>query len=169
MTNTTALACRDSGGIDAGTMDRHAEDAVIEQALAILQRRTCRAALTRIDTPREVNRLLMLAYGQAERESFGVLWMDVKHRVVKREELFTGTLAHCSVYPREIVKEGLLANAAGCILFHNHPGGENTPSQPDLLLTKNIRDALALVDIQLHDHVIVAGATTYSFAAHGHL
>lgn len=111
----------------------------------------------------------MLAYGAEEKEHFGILWLDVKNRIIKREILFTGTLASCSVYPREVLKAGLALNASGCILFDNHPSGEPTPSEADRLLTRRISDALGLVDMRVVDHIVVTAERAHSFAEHGEL
>jgi DNA repair protein RadC len=135
--------------------------------LSILRRRTYRANYERADSPAEVKRLLMLAYGQADREHFGLLWLDVKNRIIAREVLATGTINHCSVHPREVVKSGLRLNAFTCILFHNHPSGVPEPSEADRGLTNVIAQALGLVEMRVLDHIIVAGALAYSFAEHG--
>jgi DNA repair protein RadC len=111
----------------------------------------------------------VLAYGEAENEFFGVIWLDAKLRIMKREELFVGTLTHCSIHAREIVKAGLRLNAASCILFHNHPSGEPEPSEADLHMTRMVKEALALVEIRTVDHIIVAGTRTHSFAEHGQI
>lgn len=169
MMNSAALECRDSGAVANVVDRRREEDAIISEALAILRRRTSRANYERANSPTEVRRLLMLAYGAEEKEHFGILWLDVKNRIIKREILFTGTLASCSVYPREVLKAGLVLNASGCILFHNHPSGEPTPSEADRLLTRRISDALGLVDMRVVDHIVVTSERAHSFAEHGEL
>ena len=83
------------------------------------------------------------------------------------QELFSGTLTQTSVYPREIVKAALARNAAAVIFAHNHPSGVAQPSQADELLTRNLREALALVDVKVLDHFIVAGNQAISFAERG--
>ncbi|HEX2531660.1 MAG TPA: JAB domain-containing protein, partial [Burkholderiaceae bacterium] len=102
-------------------------------------------------------------------ESFVVLFLDVKNRLISCEELFRGTLTQTSVYPREVVKTALSRNAAGIILAHNHPSGISDPSAADHMLTKALKQALALVDVRVLDHFVVAGRNTYSFAEHGEL
>jgi len=169
MNTVTSLACRDSGAIGNLSDRRQQEDALIAEALNILRRRTYRASYERASSPVEVKRHLMLSYGESEKEHFGLIWLDVKNRILKREVLCTGTLTHCSVYPREIVKSGLSVNAASCILFHNHPSGEKDPSEADRRLTTAIQQALTLVEMRVLDHIIVAGAETYSFAENGDL
>jgi DNA repair protein RadC len=169
MNAMTSLSCRDSGAVVNVEDRRQQENAIIAQALAILGRRTARASYARADSPAEVKRHLVLTYGEAENEFFGVLWLDVKLRIIKREEAFVGTLAQCSIYARELVKAGLRLNAAKCILFHNHPSGEPVPSEADLHMTRKVQEALALVDIHVVDHIIVAGTRTHSFAEHGQI
>jgi len=167
MTDVTTLSCRDSGTIANLTDRRQQENAVIAEAMNILRRRTYRASYERCDCPAVVRQHLMLAYGEAEREHFGVIWLDVKNRIIKRDVLFTGTLTHVSVSPREVVKAGLQLNAASCIVFHNHPSGVTEPSEADRMVTKSLSDALHLVEMRILDHIIVAGAESYSFAEHG--
>jgi DNA repair protein RadC len=101
------------------------------------------------------------------REVFVCIWLDAQHRVIKFDEQFRGTLTQTSVYPREIVKAALAANAAAVIFAHNHPSGAAQPSRADELLTRNLKDALALVDVKVLDHFIVAGNQALSFAERG--
>ena len=122
------------------------------------------AALT---SPGAVRDFLRLALGSRGHEVFVCLWLDAQHRVVAVEEPFRGTLTQTSVYPREIVKLALAANAAAVIFAHNHPSGAAQPSQADELLTRNLREALALVDVKVLDHFIVAGSQAISFAERG--
>jgi DNA repair protein RadC len=120
-----------------------------------------------LTSPGTVRDYLRLAIAEREHEVFVCLWLDAQHRVIACEELFRGTLTQTSVYPREIVKAGLRANAAAVIFAHNHPSGAAQPSQADELLTRNLKDALSLVDIKVLDHFIVAGHQTLSFAERG--
>jgi DNA repair protein RadC len=120
-----------------------------------------------LTSPGAVRDYLRLAIAGREHEVFVCLWLDAQHRVVAIEELFRGTLTQTSVYPREIVKAGLRANAAAVVFAHNHPSGAAQPSQADELLTRNLKDALALVDIKVLDHFIVAGRQALSFAERG--
>ena len=120
-----------------------------------------------LTSPGAVRDYLRLAIAEREHEVFVCLWLDAQHRVISCEELFRGTLTQTSVYPREIVKAGLKANAAAVIFAHNHPSGAAQPSQADELLTRNLKDALSLVDVKVLDHFIVAGHQTLSFAERG--
>ncbi|EJL92882.1 DNA repair protein radc [Herbaspirillum sp. CF444] len=122
-----------------------------------------------LSSPQAVKQYLQLLLQGKAYEAFVVLFLDVKNRLIASEELFRGTLTHASVYPREIVKAALAHNAAGLILAHNHPSGEADPSEADLHLTTNLKQALGLVDIKVLDHIVVAGRQTYSFAEHGQL
>jgi DNA repair protein RadC len=118
-------------------------------------------------SPGAVRDYLRLAIAAREHEVFVCLWLDAQHRVVAIEELFRGTLTQTSVYPREIVKSALRANAAAVIFAHNHPSGVAQPSQADELLTRNLKEALALVEVKVLDHFIVAGNQAISFAERG--
>ncbi|TAK80062.1 MAG: JAB domain-containing protein [Betaproteobacteria bacterium] len=122
------------------------------------------AALT---SPGAVRDYLRLALGAREHEVFICIWLDAQHRVVRFEEPFRGTLTQTSVYPREIVKSALGANAAAVIFAHNHPSGVAQPSQADELLTRNLKEALAMVDVKVLDHFIIAGNQAISFAERG--
>ena len=120
-----------------------------------------------LTSPGAVRDYLQLAISGREHEVFVCLWLDAQHRVISFDELFRGTLTQTSVYPREIVKAGLKANAAAVIFAHNHPSGVAQPSQADELLTRNLKEALSLVDIKVLDHFIVAGHQALSFAERG--
>lgn len=122
------------------------------------------AALT---SPGAVRDYLRLALGARDHEVFVCIWLDAQHRVVRSDEPFRGTLTQTSVYPREIVKSALGANAAAVIFAHNHPSGVAQPSQADELLTRNLKEALALVDVKVLDHFIIAGNQAISFAERG--
>lgn len=140
------------------------------QAVLELAKRAIAEELSRGDTlnsPDSVRNYLKLALGSKHYESFTVLFLDVKHRLIQAEELARGTLDQASVYPREIIKQALLLNAAAIIVAHNHPSGSPEPSQADQHLTQTLRQAAQLVDLRLLDHFIVALPHIYSFAEHG--
>jgi len=122
---------------------------------------------TALTSPGGVRDYLRLALGGREHEVFVCLWLDAQHRVISYQEAFRGTLTQTSVYPREIVKAALAANAAAVIFAHNHPSGIAQPSQADELLTRNLKEALGLVDVKVLDHFIVAGSQAISFAERG--
>jgi len=120
-----------------------------------------------LSTPSTVKDYLRLVFRKAEREVFVVVFLDAQNRTIASEELFHGTLTQTSVYPREIVKEALRYNAAAVIFAHNHPSGVAEPSHADEMLTRALREALALVDVKVLDHIVVAGNAVTSFAERG--
>jgi DNA repair protein RadC len=120
-----------------------------------------------LDSPRAVREFLALKLGTLEHEVFAVLLLDNRHRLIDYVELFRGTIDGASVHPREVVKLALARNAAALVLAHPHPSGATEPSQADELITRRLREALALVDIRVLDHVIVAGGDAFSFAETG--
>jgi DNA repair protein RadC len=140
------------------------------QAALELARRALKEEISSRDalaSPRAVRDYLRLLLAGREHEAFVVLLLDAQHRVIASEELFRGTLTQTSVYPREVVKCALKHNAAAVIFAHNHPSGVAEPSHADEILTRSLKSALALVDIQVLDHFIVAGTRTMSFAERG--
>ncbi len=122
-----------------------------------------------LSSPRAVKEYLRITFSGKDFESFHVLFLDVKNRLIDAKEMFRGTLTHTSVYPREVVKAALACNAASIMLAHNHPSGTPDPSESDLLLTRALVQAMALVDIRILDHFVVAGHQVHSFAEHGQL
>lgn len=118
-------------------------------------------------SPEQVRDYLRLKLGALSREVFMVLFLDPQNRVVATEEMFSGTLTQASVYPREVVKRALHHNAASVILAHNHPSGIAEQSRADEMLTTSLKQALALIDIKVLDHFIVAGNSILSFAERG--
>ncbi|MDP2793290.1 MAG: DNA repair protein RadC [Sulfurisoma sp.] len=141
------------------------------QAVVEMARRALREELATRDllsTPAAVRDWLRLHIGGLSHEVFVALWLDAQNRLIADEVLFTGTLTQTSVYPREVVKQALARNAAAVVLAHNHPSGVAEPSQADELLTRSLKQALALVDVKLLDHFIVAaGVAPLSFAERG--
>lgn len=120
-----------------------------------------------LSAPAAVRDYLKIHFAGREHESFVALFLDAQHRVIEVEELFRGTLSQTSVYPREVVKAALHHNAAAVIFAHNHPSGVAEPSKADEMLTQALKQALALVDVRVLDHFIVAGAEVLSFAERG--
>lgn len=105
--------------------------------------------------------------GTFEREEFVVLYLNNQNQLLAHETLFTGTLNHTEVHPREVVKRALYFNAAAVIFAHNHPSGEVAPSQADKVITQRLVQALMLVEVRVPDHLIVGGRQIFSFAEHG--
>ncbi len=132
---------------------------------ALAQEMQVRSAL---GTPGAVRDWLRLKLAHRKNEVFMVLWLDAQNRLLQADELFNGTLTQTSVYPREVVKAALARNAASAILAHNHPSGLAEPSNADQMLTRTLKDALAMIDVKLLDHFIIAGnAHPLSFAERG--
>ncbi len=120
-----------------------------------------------LDSPRATRDFLIARLRDSPHELFCCLHLDNRHRLIAFDELFRGTIDGASVHPREVVKQALARNAAALILAHNHPSGVAEPSQADELITRRLREALALVDIRVLDHLIVADTGCLSFAERG--
>ena len=139
--------------------------AVLELARrALAEQLRERAAL---DTPQAVQHYLQLQLAARAHEVFAVLFLDSQHRLIALEELFRGTLSQTSVYPREVALRALHHQASAVVLAHNHPSGSTAPSRADEALTQNLKAALALVDVRVLDHVIVAPGQALSMAEKG--
>jgi DNA repair protein RadC len=161
----SAMIAADSAVIPLITNRKAREDAIIAEALAILERRMYRGDA--LNSPRAVRDFLRVLLAEEETEHFVVVFVDIQHRVIAHETLFTGTLTQTSVYPRVMVQRALHHNAGAVLLAHNHPSGLTTASRADELLTGNLKRALALVEVTVLDHFIVAGASMISFAEQG--
>ena len=120
-----------------------------------------------LNSPQAVRDYLVLKLSRLTKEVFLVLFLDTQNRLLATEEMFSGSLKETSVYPREVLKRTLHHNAASVIFAHNHPSGIAQQSQADELLTKQLKQALALVDVRVLDHFIVAGNNTLSFSECG--
>jgi DNA repair protein RadC len=117
--------------------------------------------------PRATREFLRARLRDRDHEVFCCLFLDNRHRVICFDEVFRGTIDGASVHPRDIVKLALARNAAAVILAHNHPSGVAEPSQADELITGRLREALALVDIRVLDHIVVGDGACVSFAERG--
>lgn len=140
------------------------------QAIFEMSRRALNEELQARDifqSPKQVREYLVLKLGTLTREVFLVLFLDAQNRLNATEELFSGTLTQTSVYPREVVKRAIHHNAASVIFAHNHPSGATQQSTADEQITQQLKQALALVDVRVLDHFIVAGNQTLSFAEQG--
>ena len=122
---------------------------------------------TALNSAQAVKHYVQLHLGARPHEVFAVLFLDSQHRLIALEELFRGTLSQTSVYPREVVMRALHHHASGVILAHNHPSGGVQPSRADESLTQTLKAALALVDVRVVDHVIVAPGAALSMAEKG--
>ena len=159
---------------DPGTLraERGVGDGTLAALAAIpeLARRYFAASLPAgrsIRSPADTRDFLHARIRHLGHELFCCLYLDNRHRVLRFDELFRGTIDGTSVYPREVVKEALAINAAAVILAHNHPSGVAEPSQADERITKRLKSALELVDIRLLDHLIIGDAETTSLASRG--
>jgi DNA repair protein RadC len=140
------------------------------QAVLEMARRAIHEEIKQADSlasPRAVRDYLRLTLARLPHEVFVAVYLSAQNRVIAVDELFRGTLTQTSVYPREVVKRALAHNAASVIFAHNHPSGEPTPSQADRLLTRTLADALALIDVHVLDHFVVAPGASVSFAEQG--
>jgi len=140
---------------------------VIREAHALISRSFRRGAQV-LSRPVQLREFLKMRLGGLEHEVFGALYLNVRHRLLATDDLFRGTIDSAVVYPREVVKSALKYGASHVIVYHNHPSGSSGPSTADELITRRLHDALALVDIALLDHLIVA-ERVYSFAEAGRL
>lgn len=125
------------------------------------------AARETLDAPATVRALLRTFFTGRPYEVFVVLYLDARNRLLRAEEAFRGTLTQTSVYPREIVRRALELRAAGVIFAHLHPSGASEPSTADECLTRRLQEALAIVDVTVLDHFVIAGAADVSFAERG--
>lgn len=160
--NNDLLACRGIGHVRLGVL----------RALPELARRYFEESLPcgeTIRSPSDTESFLKARMQHLDHELFCCLFLDNRHRVLRFDELFRGTIDGTSVYPREVVKEALGVNAAAVILAHNHPSGVAEPSQADERITKRLKSALELVDIRLLDHFIVGDGAATSLASRGML
>lgn len=120
-----------------------------------------------LSSPKDTEMYLHARLGDRDREVFCCLFLDNRHRVLAFEELFHGTINGTAVYSREIVKRALLHNAAAVILAHNHPSGVAEPSKADETLTARLKEALALIDVRVLDHIVIGDREIVSFSERG--
>lgn len=138
---------------------------ILEAAQQIIDARTTRG--TSFRDPAVACDYFRDKLGHQEREIFAVVMLDSRHRLIEYVELFMGTIDGAEVHPREVVRVALRLNAAAVLVAHNHPSGEVEPSAADRAVTNRLKQALALVDVRLLDHVVVAGRQKLSMAARG--
>ena len=141
-------------------------EAVLHRANALMAQRF-RPGTPVLTAPHRTREFLCLKLGALEHEVFAALFLDNRHRLIEYVELFRGTIDGASVHPREVVKEGLSRNAAAVIFAHCHPSGQASPSHADELITRRLKEALALLDIRVLDHIIVAANQMVSMAEMG--
>lgn len=140
------------------------------QAVMEIARRHLLSSLQRdsvLTSPEQTCLYLQSQLRHYQHEVFLCLFLDSRHAVITAEELFSGTIDGASVYPREVVKRALQHNAAALIFAHNHPSGVAEPSQADIRITERLKQALALVDIRVLDHMVVGDGKVVSLAERG--
>ncbi len=140
------------------------------QAVLEMGRRHLRETLERGDplsSPQHTRDYLSARLRGYPHEVFACLFLDNRHRVIEYEELFRGTIDGASVHPREVVRRAMSHNAAALILAHNHPSGIAEPSQSDAQITRRLKEALALIDVRVLDHIIVGDGEMTSLAERG--
>ena len=157
---TGFLIADGSGGLKPVTAEQ-----LLEAARALAAKRLAKGMP--LNSPSEVRECLPALLGSYTHGRFGVLFLDSQNRLIAYEEMFRGTLTSTVVYPREIVKAALGHNATSVILAHNHPSGTLEPSQADIQITQRVKEALALLEIRVTDHLIATGTATVSMAEKG--
>ena len=152
-------------GSERGAARPATNEEILKAARTLMSRRVHRGVS--MTSPKLVKEFLSMKLGTLEHESFCVLLLDKRHRLIEYIELFRGTIDGASVHPREVVKLALAKNAAALLLAHPHPSGVAEPSQADELITQRLKDALSLIDVRVLDHFIVAGGDVTSMAERG--
>jgi DNA repair protein RadC len=156
----TPLFVRENSGFrEASSRD------VLTQAQALIARRY-RPGAPVLQSPELTKEYLRIHLGACEHEVFGLICLDAHGRLIAVDDLFRGTVDGAQVHAREVVKTVLSHNACSVIFFNNHPSGIAEPSQADEFITRRLKDALACVDVRVHDHLIV-GENMFSFAEAG--
>ena len=159
------LVLHESGAFYVVTRPQLDEDSILAAAEAIIERRFRRQGA--LSSASDAKRFLRAKLVTQPREQFGCLFIDQRFQVIAWEVLFTGTLACCPVYTREVVQRALDHHSAAVILAHQHPSGDPEPSVADGQITRTIRAALALFEIQLLDHIVIGAHHDVSMAERG--
>lgn len=141
------------------------EQEIINRAMDILQRDMARG--DSLSDPKKAGQFFQTKLHSLERECFAVVFLDTRHRMIKYEELFFGTIDGAEVHSREVARAALLCNSVAVLAAHNHPSGNREPSAMDRAVTARLKQALALVDIRLLDHFVIADGPPVSLAAKG--
>lgn len=142
-------------------------DEIFEAARAAADQRMQRGATFK--NPADTRAFFQAKLGGLDREVFAAAYLDARHRLIDYVELFHGTIDGAEVHPREVVRQALRCNAAAVLVAHNHPSGTAEPSAADRAVTARLKQALALVDLRLLDHIVVGGTQTSSLAERGWL
>lgn len=147
-------------------LDLWQEDVAIAQALRILEQRAASYDVLLTD-PETVGRFFRLRLGGESREHFEVAFLDTQHRLIAVERLFSGSIDSSVVHPRIVAQRALALNAAAVLVAHNHPSGHAVPSEADRSLTRQLQEALRLIEVRLLDHFIVTAREALSMASRG--
>ena len=161
-----SFVTNDSGSESLSVVVSQHEDGIIQQAIALLERRVFKAGPC-LDRPQAVKDFLRLKLVPEPNEVFAVVFMNSQHEVLAFEKLFKGTINATTVYPRVVAQRVLELNAGAVILAHQHPSGSTDPSRADRVFTDHLKAALALIDVRVLDHIIVGQGAPYSFAESG--
>lgn len=145
--------------------DLASADVILDAARAVVDQRMQRGES--LQDPAVAGMFFRDRLAGYEREVFAVAFLDTRHRLIEYAELFQGSIDGAEVHPREVVRQALRHNAAALVVAHNHPSGVTEPSAADRAVTARLKQALALVDVRLLDHIVVGGAKTTSMAAGG--
>lgn len=141
------------------------DDAILARASEILRKRVERESY--VSDPSKAIDLIKYRIAGKAHEAFGCLFLDARHGVIATEELFFGTVDGAEVHPRVVAQRALELNASAVICYHNHPSGNPEPSAADRAVTARLKQALALIDVRLLDHFVVAGDSHTSMASRG--
>jgi DNA repair protein RadC len=160
MSNHNLFVHRADGAVESATSEQ-----ILAAARQVLAHRVRRGAT--LNSPRSVYEYLTVKLGALDYEVFGLVLVDQRNKVIECVELFRGTLSGASVYPREVVKLVLEKQAAGVVLFHNHPSTVNDQSHADEMITKRLASCLELIDAKVIDHVIIGAGDVLSFVERG--
>ena len=152
-------------GLKPADLNDVEKQSVITLAMKVLSiKHRAGRVLSKSDETRDFLRLRLADY---RNEVFGCLFLDNRHRIITVRELFQGTVNGTSVYPRVVVQQAMEVNAAAIVFFHNHPSGVAEPSRADEMITRRLKDALALVDVRVLDHFVVSPGESVSFSERG--
>ncbi|HEB92330.1 MAG TPA: DNA repair protein RadC [Gammaproteobacteria bacterium] len=154
-------------GLKPSQLSVSEKQSVVRLALQVLATRH-RAGRV-LDKPGETRNYLRLHMADYRNEVFGCLFLDNRHRIIARRELFQGTINGASVHPRVVVQQAMELNAAAVIFYHNHPSGVAEPSNADEAITRRLKEALALVDVQVLDHFVISAGESVSLAERGRI
>ncbi len=152
-------------GLNPSQLNDVEKQSVVILAMKVLAVRH-RAGRT-LCSPAETRDFLRLRLADYRNEVFGGLFLDNRHRIIAVRELFQGTIDGASVHPRVVVQQAMEANAAAMVFYHNHPSGVAEPSSADEMITRRLKEALALVDVRVLDHFVVTAGESVSFAERG--